>query len=49
MRRYCELLRALFTDQLAWLRDRSHVRKITEQNGRDSLVMAEVATKLAES
>jgi predicted dehydrogenase len=48
MRRYCELLRALFTDQLAWLRDRSHVRKITEQNGRDSLVMAEVATGLAE-
>lgn len=43
MRRYCELLRALFTDQLAWLRDRSHVRKITERNGRDSLAMAEAA------
>lgn len=47
MRRYCELLRALFTDQLAWLRDRSHIRKITERNGRDSLVMAETATGLA--
>jgi len=47
MRRYCELLRALFTDQLAWLRDPSHVRQITERNGRDSLVMAETATQLA--
>jgi predicted dehydrogenase len=48
MRRYCELLRALFTDQLAWLRDPAHVRKITERNGRDSLAMAEKATHLAE-
>ena len=46
-RRYCELLRALFDDQLAWLRDRNHVRKITERNGRDSLALAEVATQLA--
>lgn len=49
MRRYCELLRALFTDQLAWLRDRTHVRKVTERNGRDSLAMAEKATHLAEA
>ena len=48
-RRYCELLRALFTDQLAWLRDRTHVRKVTEQNGRDSLAMAETAGHLAAS
>jgi predicted dehydrogenase len=47
MRRYCELLRDLFADQLAWLRDRSHVRKITEQNGRDSVAMAVVATDFA--
>jgi predicted dehydrogenase len=47
MRRYCELLRALFTDQLAWIRDRSHVRKITGRNGIDSLAMAENATRLA--
>lgn len=47
-RRYCELLRALFADQLAWLRDRSHVRKVTERNGYDSLVMAETAARLAE-
>jgi len=46
-RRYCELLRDLFIDQIAWLRDRSHVRKITEQNGRDSLAMAEAASNLA--
>ena len=46
-RRYCELLRALFTDQLAWLRDRTHKRKITEQNGRDSLFMAETASQLS--
>ena len=49
MRRYCELLRALFADQFAWLRDRNHVRKITERNGRDSLAMAVAATRLAAS
>ncbi len=49
MRRYCELLRALFDDQLAWLRDRTHVRKVTERNGRDSLAMAAAATRLAEA
>ncbi len=47
MRRYCELLRAVFTDQLAWLRDRTHPRQITEQNGRDSVALAVAATKLA--
>lgn len=46
-RRYCELLRDLFTDQLAWIRDRTHVRKITEQNGRDSIALAEAANRLA--
>ncbi len=47
MRRYSELLRALFADQLAWLRDRTHQRKITERNGRDSVALAEAATRLA--
>ncbi len=46
-RRYCELLRDLFSDQLAWLHNRDHVRKITERNGRDSLALAETATGLA--
>ncbi|MCT0213501.1 MULTISPECIES: Gfo/Idh/MocA family protein [unclassified Synechococcus] len=49
MRRYCELLRALFADQLAWLADRSHPRLITEANGLQSLAMACAATELADS
>lgn len=48
MRRYCELLRDVFADQLAWIRDRDHERKITEQNGRDSVAMAVAATNLAD-
>ncbi len=28
--RYGELLRAIMADQLAWIRDHSHARKITE-------------------
>ncbi len=47
MRRYCECLRAMFADQVAWLADRTHVRKITEHNGRDSLAMAVAATRLS--
>lgn len=49
MQRYCELLRSLFDDQLAWLRDRTHERKITERNGRDSVVMAAAAMALADA
>jgi predicted dehydrogenase len=45
--RYGDLLRALFTDQLAWIRDRDHSRTITEKNGRDSLAVACVADRLA--
>jgi predicted dehydrogenase len=45
---YCDLLRRMMTDQLAWIRDRRHVRKITEQNGRDSVVMACEADRLAQ-
>jgi predicted dehydrogenase len=48
-RLYCELLRVFMTDQLAWIRDRSHVRKTTEQNGRDSVATACVADRLAKS
>ena len=44
---YCELLRRMMTDQAAWIRDRSHQRKITEQNGRDSVAMACAADALA--
>ena len=49
MRRYCELLRALFADQIAWIADRSHQRLITEANGRNSLAMACAATQLADT
>jgi hypothetical protein len=49
MRRYCELLRALFADQIAWIADRSHQRVIAEANGRNSLAMACAATQLAET
>jgi predicted dehydrogenase len=44
---YCELLRRMMADQLAWISDHGHVRKITEQNGRDSVAMACAADRLA--
>jgi predicted dehydrogenase len=47
MHRYGELLRDLFKDQVAWIRDRSHVRHLTEENGRDSLAAAVRAVELA--
>lgn len=48
MRRYCELLRALLSDQIAWLKDPSHARVINEDIGRNSLAMACAATQLAD-
>jgi hypothetical protein len=45
--RYSELLRALLADQIAWIRDRSHRRRITEENGRDSLALACAADRRA--
>jgi hypothetical protein len=44
---YCELLRRMMTDQAAWTRDRGHRRKVSEQNGRDSVAMACAADALA--
>ena len=44
---YCELLRAFMSDQAAWIRDPTHVRKTTEQNGRDSVAMACAADRMA--
>jgi len=44
---YCELLRRMMADQVAWIRDRSHVRKVDERNGRDSVAMACAANALA--
>jgi predicted dehydrogenase len=47
MHRYGDLVRDLFADQLAWIRDRRHVRKVTEENGRDALAVAVEADILA--
>lgn len=47
MTRYAEILQAMFRDQLAWIADRGHARKVTERNGRDSVALAEAATALA--
>jgi predicted dehydrogenase len=44
---YGHLLRSLMADQVAWIRDRSHRRVVTEANGRDSLAMACEADALA--
>jgi predicted dehydrogenase len=44
---YCELLRGLLSDQVAWIRNREHVRKTTEQNARNSVAIACAATRLA--
>jgi len=41
-----QLLRSFMADQVAWIRDRSHVREITEQNGRDSVAIACAADRL---
>ena len=45
--RYGELLRGIMADQLAWVRDRSHRRRITEANGRDSLALAVASDRRA--
>lgn len=47
LHRYGALLRALLSDQIAWIEDRRHPRRITEQNGRDSLAMALASDKFA--
>jgi hypothetical protein len=47
--RYGELLRRFMTDQLDWIHDRGHIRRVTEQNGRESLQMAARADVLARS
>ncbi len=44
---YGRLLRAMMADQVAWIRDRTHERVVTEANGRDSLATACEADALA--
>ncbi len=45
---YAGSVRALFEDQLAAIRDRSHARIVTEKNGRDAVALAESAVRLAD-
>jgi predicted dehydrogenase len=47
MERYGELVWALAADQLAWIDDRRHKRRLTEQNGRDALALAVEADRMA--
>ncbi len=44
---YGQLLRAMLTDQLGWIGDHAHQRRITENNGRDALQTACAADRLA--
>jgi hypothetical protein len=37
----------MMTDKVAWVRDRTHKRVVTEANGRDSLAVACEADALA--
>lgn len=47
MHRYGELLRALLADQISWIGDRTWIRRVTEQNGLDSVRSAVRASELA--
>jgi predicted dehydrogenase len=44
---YGDLLRAMLADQLAFIDEPSHIRVVTEDNGRESLRMSVRATQLA--
>lgn len=44
---YSDLLRRFARDQIAWIRDRRHCRRVTEKNGRDSVAVGELARRMA--
>ena len=44
---YGQMLRAMLTDQLAWIGDHDHRRKITADNGREALMTACIADQVA--
>jgi len=44
---YADSVRALLADQIAYIRDRSHPRRIAESNGRAALALATRAVELA--
>jgi len=45
---YAQSVRDLFADQIAFIKDPSHAREVTETNGLDAVRLAEKATKLAQ-
>jgi len=45
---YAQSVRDLMADQAVYIRDRSHVRTVTEANGFQAVIQAETAVKLAE-
>ena len=45
--RYGAIVRDMLEDQLAWMHDPGHTRRLTEENGRYSLAMAVEADRLA--
>jgi hypothetical protein len=47
MHRYGEQVRELFVDQVEYIKDRRHVRRLTEENARDALALALHADTLA--
>ena len=49
LERYGQMLRSMLADQSAWIRDHTHMRRITAENGRDSVIMACEAKRLAEA
>jgi predicted dehydrogenase len=48
LRAYGACVRDMLRDQVRWIYNRDHARKLTEQNGRESLAMAVEATRLAD-
>jgi len=48
MHAYGELLREMLRDQVRWIYNRDHPRKLTHENGRESLAMAVEETRLAD-
>ena len=46
---YAESIRALLADQIAFIRDNTHTRRVVESNGREALAVACAAREMAES
>jgi hypothetical protein len=44
---YKELVTSMFIDQMTWINDKDHIRKINQDNAVDSLKTAEVSEKMA--